>query len=265
MGGNLTYSVDWGDYQLYGQAPQQAYIYPQQNTTFTHRYTYPGTYKATFTVTDSYGQKAQSSITVNVGGYGSTQNIPVIYSISPTSGPVGTTVNIYGNHLSGSTLTFSGYTVQPASQSDTFLSFVVPHNLNQCPNIPGLACTMVYIPVNPGNHTIKVANAWGGDTRTFTVTGGGIGQTGAPYISSISPSTGPRGSQVTIFGSNFSQTGNTVTFGNATISNVSSYNGTSLSVMVPYNATTTQFQNVNVWVQNNTNYISNTVNFTVTY
>ena len=51
-------------------------------------------------------------------------------------------------------------------------------------------------------------------------------------ILSLSPATGPPGTAVTLAGSGFSPTLNTITFGSGTVSNVSS-NGTSLIFTVP--------------------------------
>jgi peptidoglycan hydrolase-like protein with peptidoglycan-binding domain len=263
-GGNLTYSVNWGDNVFFAPSPlaPQQFAYPEQNATFTHRYVNAGTYTATFTVTNSYGQTAQSTITVTVGGGVVNQNPPVVYTISPTSGPVGTQVNIYGTNLSGSSVTFSNYPVQLTSNSDTFISFIVPANLNYCP-YPGMACTMVFIPPTIGNHTIQVTNSRGNAApMTFTVTGPNT--TLAPTISYITPSSGARGSQVTIVGTNFASTGNTVYFGNATVSNLSSFNGTSLTFNVPYNVTASSFQSVSVWVTNQSASSSNSASFLVT-
>lgn len=83
-GGNLTYSVIWGDEAVqtnYSTATRQI---PQQTATFTHSYSWAGTFTPTFTVTSentircftipcsSNEGSATTSLTVNVG------NIPII-------------------------------------------------------------------------------------------------------------------------------------------------------------------------------------------
>lgn len=67
--GNLHYSAHWGD-EVYAEA-QASLMYPgprevQNSATFTHAYQRAGTYTATFTVTDDYGQSAQVSSTVTI-------------------------------------------------------------------------------------------------------------------------------------------------------------------------------------------------------
>ncbi len=69
MNGTLGYVVIWGDEQTQalGSVAQgiDPYYYAQQ-TTFTHSYTYPGTYKVRFIVKNQSGVKTESSMTVNV-------------------------------------------------------------------------------------------------------------------------------------------------------------------------------------------------------
>ena len=79
-------------------------------------------------------------------------------------------------------------------------------------------------------------------------------------LTSLSVTSGQPGSSVTIYGSNFDYANNTVYFGTMPIANVSSYNGTSLTVTVP----STVSQNaVNVYVTN-TRGTSNTLTFNIT-
>ncbi|MFA5773106.1 MAG: PKD domain-containing protein [Candidatus Paceibacterota bacterium] len=75
-GGNLTYSVVWGDEAVqtnYSTATRQI---PQQSATFTHSYSQIGTYTPTFTVTNSNGGSAKTSITVKVNNL--TNTCPVV-------------------------------------------------------------------------------------------------------------------------------------------------------------------------------------------
>lgn len=53
------------------------------------------------------------------------------------------------------------------------------------------------------------------------------------YISSMTPSSGPVGTSVTVYGSGFSSTGNTVNFDGGAIMNLQSFNGASITFSVP--------------------------------
>ncbi len=74
--GTLTYYVNWGDIvapvfscpQGYVCQPSAALSVTQQGSTFSHTYSQPGTYNVNFTVTNSAGLTANSSITVTVTG-----------------------------------------------------------------------------------------------------------------------------------------------------------------------------------------------------
>jgi len=85
-GGNLSYSVVWGDEIYYKDFSAPALIPPitnQQSATFTHSYSQAGNYTPTFTVTNNSGQTAQTSLSVNVGGVVNTSSISVL---SPNGG-----------------------------------------------------------------------------------------------------------------------------------------------------------------------------------
>lgn len=71
-GGNLSYSVDWGEHFDYLSGQTLAMPNINQNTTFTHRYNRSGNYTVTFTVTNEDGESETTSMTVNVsnGGWG---------------------------------------------------------------------------------------------------------------------------------------------------------------------------------------------------
>lgn len=67
-GGTLSYSVDWGEI-ISGVVNNEykansSYV---QSATFTHTYNTAGTYTPTFTVTNSNGQSAKTSLSVKVG------------------------------------------------------------------------------------------------------------------------------------------------------------------------------------------------------
>jgi YD repeat-containing protein len=161
---------------------------------------------------------------------------PSISSLSPTSGPIGTSVTINGSSFGGtqgtSTVTFNGVAATPSSWKTT--KIVAP------------------VPV-------------GATTGPVVVTAGGIASNGvtftvlAPSISSILPASGTGGTSVTINGSNFgtSQGTSTLTF-NGVPATPSSWSSTKIVAPVPSAAATGP---VVVTVGG---LASNGVNFTVT-
>ena len=66
-GGVLSYSVRWGDEYQNGYFTPAMSTPVQQTTMFTHVYSKAGIYTPTFTVTNSSGQSAKTSISVVVG------------------------------------------------------------------------------------------------------------------------------------------------------------------------------------------------------
>src|SRR5215470_4473995 len=114
------------------------------------------------------------------GGYnggGGGGNAPYIASVSPGSGPVGTSVTISGNYFGASegssTVTFNGTAGTPTSWGDT--SIIVP--------VPSVATTGPVVVIVGG----KASNS-----MTFTVTAAAT-----PTITSLSPTSGPVGTPVT--------------------------------------------------------------------
>ncbi len=183
-GSNLTYSVNWGDQYVYPFALSAAptYLTTQQNATFTHTYAQAGTYNPVFTVTNSTGQTAQTSLSVSVGnGIGNVQ-APTISYLSPNSGAVGTSVTIYGTGFNSSCNIYSVCPTKPASSANTInfgnavipfvyanngtsITFTVPSS-NTCGL--GQMCTQVI----PGTYQVSVNNSNGvSNSVNFTVTG----------------------------------------------------------------------------------------------
>jgi len=155
------------------------------------------------------------------GGGGGGGNTPYISGLSVASGPVGTAVTITGSHFGAtqgsSTVTFNGTAASPTSWSDTSIS----------------------VPVPTGATTGPVVVTVGGvasNGSTFTVTS----SSSSPTITSLSPTSGPVGTSVTITGTNFGATqgSSTVIFYNNQAATVSSWSATSIVVTVPPGATT---------------------------
>ncbi len=202
----------------------------------------PNSWSATSIVVPVPSGATTGNVVVTVGGLASngvsfTVSVPPsISSLSPTSGPVGTSVTITGTNFGAaqgtSTVSFNGTSATPSSWSAT--SIVVP--------VPSGATT--------GNVVVTVGGlASNGVSFTVTV---------PPSISSLSPTSGPVGTSVTITGTNFgaAQGTSTVSF-NGTSATPSSWSATSIVVPVPSGATT---GNVVVTVNG---LASNGVSFTV--
>lgn len=79
---DLTYSVDWGDSSniLFKSLLTNNQIFVQ-TATLSHTYNNPGTYKATFTVANSTGEKVSSSVNIVVKDKTSDTTNPIISNI----------------------------------------------------------------------------------------------------------------------------------------------------------------------------------------
>ncbi len=178
----LTASVNWGDYAYVGStAPtNQSYSTGSQQTfTFTHAYQTSGTYTITFTISSQNGGSVQSSMQVTATTYGGGgTGAPIVTGISPTSGPIGTLVTIYGsgfNSYSGNDIRFgSGGTNNTPSLDGTTLKYVIPYWMSSCDlNNASSACTALATQVTPGTYQFSVLNPSTGQssgTYNFTVT-----------------------------------------------------------------------------------------------
>ena len=133
---------------------------------------------------------------------------PTISEITP-KGIRGSQVSITGSNFLGSTVIFAGVTVTPDPIiSDTEITLTVPLDATR------------------GDNTISVSNVAGDDNFIFRVFL-------APTLS-INPSSGLRGSTVTLTGTDF--TDSTVTFGGVTVTS-GSISDTQITLTVPSNAT----------------------------
>jgi hypothetical protein len=149
------------------------------------------------------------------GGGGS---LPTVTGFIPTSGPVGTQVDVQGTNFTGATqVTFNG-------TSDT--SYIV----NSSSDITA------HVPLGAGTGPIAVTTSSGTGTSSsnFTVTGGGGS---SPTVTSFNPTSGPVGTSVTINGTNF--TGVTsVNFNTTAATSYTVNSSVKITATVPTGATT---------------------------
>lgn len=181
------------------------------------RVTTPGDYSVT--VENANGTSAPVTFTVTST---STNAIaPVIYSIAPTAGPVGTTLSITGRGFTDDNMVHFGNGViahVPVSSSIAVacttdpscipgirqtLTITVPSSVGPyC--APGMMCPMYLQLVTPGTYGVSVENSNGtSGTANFTVTNG-TATSSTLAINSITPGTAAPGQTVTIKGSGFS-------------------------------------------------------------
>ena len=131
--------------------------------------------------------------------------LPVITSLSPTTGPIGTSVTISGSNFTGTTsVTFGGISATFTVVNDTTITTTAPSG-------SGAAAVMV-------TTTAGISNS-----ATFTYA--------LPVIASLSPNTGLAGITVTISGSAF--TGATAVTFAGTPASFSFINDTTITTIVP--------------------------------
>jgi hypothetical protein len=135
---------------------------------------------------------------------------PTISNVSPPFGPVGASLSISGSNFGTSgvdTITFNGTPTYVTALIDTGLTVTVPSGAATGP----LVVTVGGSPSNPVNFTVTPVT-----------------------ITSISPTSGPVGTPVTITGTNFgpAQGSGTVTFSNV-VATPTSWSQTSIVVLVP--------------------------------
>lgn len=165
------------------------------------------------------------------------------FTASPTSGPAPLTVNFSGpgDQFSYSIDFGDGQTVNPVSVSYGCPAANPSVNVNtNC----RLFSSHTY--TTAGTYTATLTKQWqcptGQTECPAPLAPGTVGvvtitvQPSAPTISQLSPSSGPTSTQVTITGTGFTATNNIVYFDRASISNLNSSNGTSLTFTVPSGA-----------------------------
>lgn len=143
-----------------------------------------------------------------------------IFQFTPSSGPVGTAVTLYGTGFSATpasnTVKFNGTTATVATASTTVLTTTVPAG------------------ATTGTISVTVAGITATSAATFT-----IGTGGTPTLSSFSPAVAGYGATVTLTGTNYDTTliNNRVAF-TAAIGAVATATTTSITVPVPGSAQT---------------------------
>ena len=165
---------------------------------------------------------------------------PVVTSFNPTSGPVGTSVQINGTGFTGAT--------SVAFNTTNAITFNVDSDTSIHANVPNGA--------TDGLISVTTPNGTGQSSTSFDVTGGGGGN--PPTVTSFFPTSGPVGTNVSITGTNF--TGATsVQFNGLAATNFVINSDTSINANVPGGATTGP---ISVTTPNGTGTSSS--NFTVT-
>ncbi len=151
-GGNLQYSVNWGESSVCSLGTAcNSLSTSEQSANFYYTYNTTGTFTITFTVTNSNGKSAQASLSVRVGN----TSIPSITTLSPTSGPVGTVVTVTGSNFGSNNIILFNGTITGIPSDGSSLKFTVPSNT----------------PV--GSYGVSVtnsANNYNSNTLIFTVT-----------------------------------------------------------------------------------------------
>jgi YD repeat-containing protein len=143
-----------------------------------------------------------------------------IFQFTPSGGPVGTSVTIYGTGFSATpasnTVKFNGTTATVATASTTVLTTTVPAGATN------------------GTISVTVAGVTATSSASFTV-----GTGGAPTLSSFSPAVAGYGATVTLTGTNYDTTviNDRVAFA-AAIGAIATASSTSMTVPVPGSAQT---------------------------
>jgi RHS repeat-associated protein len=163
---------------------------------------------------------------------------PVVSSVSPVDGPVGTPVTINGSGFGaqqGNSISFGG------TNATTITGWTDSQITAQ---VPSAAAT----------GAVKVTNGGVSSNTNVTFT------VGAVTVGSVSPSGGPASTtQVTVSGAGFGTTQGTVSFNGTNATSITSWSGSQIVATVPAGATTGPVKVVAGGVSSNT-----TVNFTVT-
>lgn len=206
--------------------------------------------------------------------YPYTQNAPYLTSLSVNTGGPGTVVTIWGSNFDTSynTVYFGSVEVPGVSSNGTSLTFTVPSQSSsgitqvKVGNSRGMSNALTFNFTS--NYYYPPYQQYPCGVYPYTNCGGPIWG-GTPTITYLSPSNGAVGATVTVYGSGFSHSGNTVRFGNGIIANVSSNDGRAVTFQVPttisgYGSQTIALTTYDVSVTNAEGRTSNRLPFTVT-
>ena len=250
------------------------YVYNQgyQNNNYNNYNQYPYSYTVPpyTNYNNSYNNNCGSyPYYYSCTNYGSA---PTLSSLSVSSAAVGAAVTVYGTGFDPNTnsVYVGGTTLSNVvSSNGTSLTFTVPQNAS------GLVS--VSVGNSRGTSNSLTLSVLGGGTYPYPCTQYTYGYNNncvpsnstTPVISYLSPTSGAVGANVTVYGSGFSTTGNTVHFGNGIFGNLSSYDGRSVSFAVPSSLSGYGYQPIglgtyNVSVTNSFGLTSNAMPFTIT-
>lgn len=226
----------------------------------TYPYSYGTTYPYSYNNNYNYNQYPYNQYPYQSGAVS-------ISSLSVNSAAPGASVTIYGSGFDYSNNTvYVGNTPIANLQSyyGNAISFVVPSYLS--------GQVQVYVTNTRGTSNTLALTIVGSSSypcNTYPYNYGSCPQGGIPTVTSLSPQNGAVGSSVTVFGTGFTTTGNSVRFGQGLISNLNSLDGRSLTFTVPstltgYGSSQVYLGTYDVSVTNAAGYSSNSLPFTVT-
>jgi hypothetical protein len=213
--------------------------------------------------------------------YGYNYNCNLAPTISSVGGPTSVSTgvsNTWTVTVNNPSSTYMTTSVNWGDSGNGYVNMAAPQ-VTYTQGTQTLSFTHAYVTAGTYTITFTVSNGSGqSNTSTMTVTVGGGYYGGSVTLSSINPSSGQRGSVVTLYGTNFTASDNVVHFGVGGLRYVPSGNGgTTISYTIPYwvspcdlvgSGCTAATQQVNpgsyqVYVTNGYG-TSQTVNFTVT-
>ncbi len=144
--------------------------------------------------------------------------VPTLQVLTPDFGTIGTKVIVHGSGFS-------------ATGNNVYFSNTVTYNIPSYDGV-NLAFTVPAYNITPGLYPVSVENAGGRTTSLNFFVTDTIKISSRVKITSLKPNSGMTGVQVTINGSGFTSTGNTVTFGYNKINGIKS-TGKTMKFIVP--------------------------------
>ncbi|MDZ4227570.1 MAG: IPT/TIG domain-containing protein [Patescibacteria group bacterium] len=202
-------------------------------------------------------------------------------SMSQNTGSPGQSVTLYGNGFdtAGNTVNFGTQVLSGIpSRGGTSLTFIVPqyysYSYNQTvqitvTNARGTSNALSFTIMMPYGGYGCPSYQYGYPNTNCYQYQQPYNNIQAPVLTYLNPAQGGVGTSVTVFGSGFTTSGNTVHFGNGVIANLSSIDGQSVSFTVPSTLTGFGSQVVTlgtyqVYVTNSAGLSTNSMPFTVT-